>query len=171
VERPTTVYYSSLLSVGPRIRKDRGRLVAWTSWRISLMTLGTVHRRVTVDPGKQAVFIRDWYAWVFPRRRRIPFGSIAAVTYGYQDLAAWPGAWAHQASDWFSVGLRLQSRKPVRLFSFSGEGAFTNDGPFPDWCYWDHLVLDFSGTQESESRVFAELLSKMIGVPVEPPGL
>jgi hypothetical protein len=169
VERPMATYYSSSLSVCPRIRKDRGRLIASTSWRVSLMTLGAVHRRVIVDPQKEAVFIRDRYAWVVPRRRRIPFGSIAAVTYGYQDLAGWPGALGHKSSDWFSVGLWLHNRNAVRLFSFSGEGTFTNDGPFPDWCYWDQWVLDFSGTQESESRVFAEVLGKMIGVPIEPP--
>jgi len=58
----------------------------------------------------------------------------------------------------------------MRLLAiFIGEGTFGNEGPFPDWCYWDEFALDISGSQEDESRVFADVLSKIIGVQVVPP--
>jgi hypothetical protein len=66
------------------------------------------------------------------------------------------------------VGLRLQDDKFIHLFFFFGDGTFTNDGPLPDWLYWDDYLFDFTGTQEKESRGFVELLRKMIGVHVEP---
>ncbi len=43
-----------------------------------------------------------------------------------------------------------------------------NDGPWPDWLYWNDYLFDLSGTQERESKAFVELLSKMIGVSVVP---
>jgi hypothetical protein len=39
----------------------------------------------------------------------------------------------------------------------------------PDWLYREDYVFDFRGVQEKESRLFVELLSRRIAVPVEPP--
>ena len=92
-------------------------------------------------------------------------------TYDYSDLAASSLSTAHNSSDLYNVGLRLHGRKEVHLFYFYGDGEFSNDGPLPDWFYWSDYVFDVAGTQQRESRWFVELLSKMIGVSVEPPGL
>jgi hypothetical protein len=35
-----------------------------------------------------------------------------------------------------------------------------------DWCCWDEYRVDLSGTQESESRMFVDLLQKIFNVPV-----
>ena len=57
----------------------------------------------------------------------------------------------------------------MRLFWFYGDGPFTNYGPFPDWLYWQEYLFDLRGTQETESRLYAEMLSRLTGAPVEPP--
>ena len=80
-------------------------------------------------------------------------------------------SFAHDSFDWFTVGLRLKGDSEFRLFNFIGDGTFGNTGPFPDWLYWDEFAFDFSGSQDKESRVFVDLLSKMIGVKVVPPRL
>ena len=163
---------SRLLSVCPRIKKAGRRLVASTAWTLRLLTLGTLYRQVVVDPKKEVVLLQRRYLWLFVRRRRIPFHFIKAVTYGYQDLAVGePWTWAHDSYDLFRVGLRLHDLEDVHLFFFYGDGTFTNDGPLPDWLYWDDYLFDLCGTQEQESGAFVELLGKMIGVPVEPPAL
>jgi hypothetical protein len=160
---------SEVLSICPRITKASGRLVATTALRMLIPTLGSIYRQVTVDPKKEEVSVYGRYFWLLPRRRRIRFRAIAAVTYGYQDWAsdAWY-TWAHDSVDLFSVGLRLHGGDEVHLFYFYGDGTFTNDGPWPDWLYWDRYVFDMCGTQERESKAFVELLSKMIGVSVVP---
>jgi len=72
------------------------------------------------------------------------------------------------------MGLQARLPHPVRLgaggFWFYGDGPFTNYGPFPDWLYWQEYLFDLRGTQETESRTYAEALSRLIGAPVEPPG-
>jgi hypothetical protein len=158
-----------LFSVCPRVSKCKGKLVAATAWRLRILTLGWLYRKVVVDPKREELTLYRRYFWVFPRRRRVRFGRIEAVTYGYQDWAV--GAflsWAHDSVDLFSVGLRLHSGDELHLFCFYGDGTFSNHGPWPDWLYWDDYLFDMSGTQERESRAFVELLCKMIGVSVVP---
>jgi hypothetical protein len=158
-----------LFSICPRVRKAGGKLVATTAWRLRVLTLGWLFRKVTIDPKKEEVTIYRRYFWFFSRRRRLPFGKIEAVTYGYHDWSMDASfAWAHDSVDLFSVGLRLQGGDERHLFYFYGDGTFRNDGPLPDWLYWSDYVFDMTGTQEKESRAFVELLSKMIGVSVVP---
>jgi hypothetical protein len=127
---------------------------------------------VVVDPKEQVVIIRRRMCWFFKRVHRIHFGWIKAIGYGYsdvsgnQDLTLWG---TYKTADNFVVQLKLHGdRDPVHLFYFFGDGALNNAGPFPDWLYWDQYLLDFSGTQEHESRAFVELLSQMTGAPIEP---
>jgi hypothetical protein len=161
--------YSQLLSICPRVSKRGSRLVATTAWRLRLLTLGCLQRKVLVDPKKQEVMIQRRYFWAFQRRRRIRFRTVEAITYGYQDWALGASlSWAHDSVDLFSTGLRLHGGEELHLFYFYGDGTFCNDGPLPDWLYWEDYLLDLSGTQERESRAFVELLSKMIGVTVVP---
>jgi hypothetical protein len=159
-----------LFSICPRLSKRNGKLVAATAWRVRILMLGWLYREVIVDPKREALTIYHRYFWAFTGRRRLPFDAIEAVTYGYQDWAAGASwSWAHDSVDLYSVGLRLRDGDEVHLFYFYGDGTFRNDGPWPDWLYWDDYVFDTSGTQERESRAFVELLSKMMGVSVVPP--
>jgi hypothetical protein len=163
-------FVSRLFSICPHVNKQGNRLVASTAWLVRILTLGWLYRKVLVDPEKKEIRIYRRYFWVFPRRRRIRFAAVEAVTYGYEDWA--PDAsysWSHDSVDCFAVGLRLLDGEELHLFYFYGDGTFSNDGPWPDWLYWEEYAFDSSGTQEKESRAFVELLSKLMGVSVVPP--
>jgi hypothetical protein len=165
-------FESRLFSVCPRVARKKGKLVAWTALRLRLLFLGALYRKVIVDPKEEVVRIRRRYLWFFKRAVRIPFGSVRAVTYGYSGSGS-PRSWwwgAYDTKDLFRVGLRLGDFREVHLFWFYGDGPFTNYGPLPDWLYWQERLLDLRGTQETESRTYAEALSRLIGAPVEPPG-
>lgn len=159
-----------LLAVCPRIRKDAGRVVASTAWRVRVLLLETIYRRLEVDPTTKTLFIRTRYLWLIRLKRVITFAEVEAVTYGYEDMTIGSYiSFAHDSQDWFTVGLRLKDDSEMHLFNFIGDGTFSNHGPFPDWLYWDEIMFDISGSQEKESRVFVELLSRLIGVKVVPP--
>jgi hypothetical protein len=161
-----------LLSFCPRITKRDLSIIATTAWSVRLLSLGTVYRQVIVDARTKTVAIYSRYLWFLVRRRAVRFSSVSAVTYGYEDVS--PDAffsYAHDSYDRFTVGLRLADDSQVHLFSFVGEGTYTNNGPFPDWFYWDDFAFDISGNQETESRAFVEVLAKLIGVKVAPPSI
>lgn len=163
------VFETPLIAVCPRIRAEEDRLTATTSWLFSILTLGLSLRRVVVDRHLQTVIVQQRTAWLFFREQEIPFAQIAAVTYGYEDehpFALTPGT--HDGVDRYLAGLRVFGQDEVRLFSFVGEGTVTNNGPLPDWWYWEEYVVDFTGSQARESRLFVQLLSQMIGVTLEP---
>ena len=160
------------LSICPCIESQEDKLAASSHWFIRFVTLGLVFRRVEVDLAAQCVNLTLKRFWWFSKRRSFEFRHITAVTYGYEDV--YPGASylpSHGSLDLFVVGLRLANQEEIALLRFFGDGTFTNDGPLPDWWYWGEFEADFSGTQEKESRLFAQLLSRMIGVPVCPPSL
>src|SRR5262249_44454475 len=156
------------LSICPRLSRANGNLVAATSLQLRLLTLGLINRRVSIDPKRRMITLSRRLFWFFSRRQRIPFDAIAAISYGYQDWAANSWSWTHKSADLYKVGLRLHSGQEVQVFYFYGEGEFSNQGPLPDWLYWANYQFDVTGTQGQESRLYVELLSKMIGVPVEP---
>ena len=160
-----------LLSICPRVSKESGCVVATTAWRVRLASLGTLYRRVVVNPVSRSITITSRYAWLVNRQHEYRFSQIAGVTYGYGNLSMESYlSWGHDSIDSFSTGLRFKnSDKEVHLFTFIGEGTFSNDGPLPDWMYWQDFTFDLSGSQEQESKVFVNILSKMIGVKVVPP--
>ncbi|MGE0378212.1 MAG: hypothetical protein AB7I48_04300 [Planctomycetaceae bacterium] len=158
-----------LLAVCPRIRKDSGRIVATTAWRVRVLLLGMVYRQVVIDPTARAVTMFSRFLWFIRRTRSMNFSRVRAVTYGYEDLSSDQIlAYAWDSFDWFTVGLRLADDSELHLFSFIGEGTFGNDGPFPDWMYWEDFRFDISGSQERESRAFVDVLSLLLDVPVIP---
>lgn len=161
-----------LLSICPRVRKESGRLVATTAWRLRLLTVGMVYRRIVVDPDSKTITIFRSLLWFLRRTRKIPFSHIDAVTYGYVDFS--PAsflAYAHDSFDWFTVGLRETDNSEMKLFDFIGDGTFGNDGPLPDWLYWHRFAFDVSGSQENESLLFAEALAAIMEVKIVSPRL
>lgn len=165
------LWSSRWLSLGPRIRKVRGKLIATTSWRGWLLTLGLCNRRVVVDPDQEKTIIRDRYFWFFPSCKTIRFGQVRAIAYGYGDANQWGGLnYARDTLDVYRVGLLLHGDYDnfQHLFSFIGEGSFVNEGPWPDRFYWEEYLIDVEGSQAAESKLFVELLMKMLKVRLEP---
>ena len=161
-----------LFAICPRIKKEAGpRIVATSAWRVRILSLGAIQRQVVIEPASQMITVRSRYLWLIRKQRTIRFSDVQAVTYGYEDLMSHQSffSYSHDSFDWFSVGLRLADDSEIGLFNFIGEGTFSNNGPLPDWLYWGESKFDISGSQDKESKVFAELLSTLINVPIAHP--
>ena len=158
----------SFLSVGPRIAKQDGKLVATTSWPVLLLTLFLLRRTVVVDPKQRMIRIRRRSCWLFLRQQSIPFKRVRSVTYSYEDMNPFTEfGLAGDTFDAYSVKLRLHSGKEVDLFQFPGEGEFSNRlRVLPDWFYWDEYLTDLTGTQATASKRYVELLQKLLQVPL-----
>ena len=159
-----------LLSVCPRLQIRDGDLVVSTPRRVQLLTLGCFRREVILDGAHREIRITRRLFWLGRKTRRLRFDWVEGVAYGYKDLTPFPALqMTHDGCELFTIALRLYGADDeVHLFHYFGGGTFTNNGPFPDWLYWDEYMFDVTGTQDSESRALVDLLSRVIGAPVVP---
>lgn len=148
----------SLLSFGPRVRIEDGRLVASTGWSFLIPTLGLWRKRLVVDAHARQLDFTVSFLWLFWLRYRIPFNDVKEVIYRYENWAWFGSITAQDAYDCFIVGVMTNNRDEYLFFRWMGEGEFANNSIWPDWMYWDQYVFDFKGTQDKESQRFFELL-------------
>jgi len=159
-----------IFAICPRITCDGDRLVARTALRVRLLLFGAWYREVTVDAQAEQVTVYRRLLWGLQSSRTVSFREIAAVTYGYSDESAgslFDADRGHNSLDLFSVGLQLNSGEEVHLFYFYGDGVWTYYGDDP----WGPLppLFEIEGSQEGESRTYADTLSKIFDVTVVPP--
>ncbi len=167
-----TFVFGRLFWIRPSVRRKGAVLVATSNWRTHVFTLGAYSRTVLVDTAQRAVRARTRRFWLFVRWRRFPFDAVRAVLYGYVDLSpdsVFSSISAFQRDDVFTVALRLADGSEHALFRFYGPGEFVNESFLPDWMYWtDQLEAWYShGPQETESLAYADLVSRLIGVPLD----
>jgi hypothetical protein len=164
-----SLIFSRLVNVLPKVSKSGDLLVATSDWKSQIWCLGFGGRKVIVDPTQKIVRLLIRRFWFFRTSRRIEFDWIQEVLYGYYSTGT--GWGAYQESDLFNVGLQLKNGESLTLFRFFGEGDFVNNSIWPDWMYWeDRLVANYTrGDQERQSLLYADLVARMIGVPVGNP--
>jgi hypothetical protein len=164
-----SLIFSRLVNVRPVVRKQGNLLLASSDWKSQLWSLGFAGRKLVVDPQQKVARLILRRFWFWRTSRRIEFDWVQEVLYGYAEVS--PGWGAYQENDLFTVALKLKNGDQVNLFRFFGEGDFVNNTVFPDWMYWEEfLVSNYTrGDQERESLLFADLVSRMIGVPVSNP--
>ena len=115
------------------------------------------------------ITVRRRLAWFYVHTQVIEFRQIAAVTYGYDDLnpASFLGG-AYDSIDRFVVGLKLVgAERTAPVLIHRRRGVYQSDG-VTGLVVWDEIIFDMAGPQERESRVFAVLLSKLLGVSIAP---
>lgn len=157
----------SLVEICPSVSEDEDSLVAATSPLVQIATLGVFSRRITIRRHEQAVKITRRLFWFFSRTRQIPFSQITGVTYGYSDMSTSSMSESDgRRWDWFSVGILLRDRDQVHGFFFIGDGGSHRSGLLEYMPRWIQKLCSTMDRQESQSRHFAESLSKRIGVPI-----
>ncbi len=162
------VVFGRLMSMRPRLSVRAGRLVASTSFKAALFSLGLRLRKVSVDPRLQMIRIEARLLWFISSVRRNPFDAVARVVYEWMDVSPfqnWPIA-VYQELDLYTVGVGLHNGEVITLCRFFGLGDWVNEHFMPDWVYWDdQLAAELGrGSQEEESRAYAVAIARAIGV-------
>ena len=151
----------------PVVKCEGSLLIIESSWRTSMLTLGGRSRRVSVDRKNEIIRIQDRRFWVFTNRQVIPFDRIQEIIYNYSDVLE--SNWvSHDSEDLFRVGLWLEDDKDVILFRFFGQGEFVNNSLFPDWMMIEESLPGqiVTHNMDSDSLSVADVLSKIVGVPI-----
>ncbi len=131
---------------------------------VRAITLWSHCRTVCVDPRHKVVTIERRILWLLSRDRTIPFKRIGRIDYAFDSLTTeWGLAWDPlDQLESFKISLCLVNpEEHVKLFSFLGEGSVATGvgGVLID----GDDVVDMSGDQESSSREYVTLLTKMTG--------
>lgn len=155
----------SILSTGPRVTREGDRLVARSSRLRTVLTVGAFHRTMIACPARRSIDVTTRWLWAFGKTRCVSFDAVREVAYRYENLMPLSSFIAADAIDCYRVALVLHDGDEVPLFSWVGQGMFENNSYWPDWMYWQDLLVDFTGTQTSESLGFYEMLTRMIRPP------
>ncbi|MCB2153871.1 hypothetical protein KQI84_03225 [bacterium] len=150
------------LSTGPKVTVENNVLVARTSTIFSIISLGLCLKSLRADPQRRVVTFRRVFFWVFAKTREIPFDQVKEVHYRYENMHPFASFTAADSIDCYTVILEFHNRDEVTLFRWMGEGEFSNESLWPDWMYWEEILLDVEGTQKKESLAFFEALRGMI---------
>lgn len=156
-----------LMNFAPVVSKQGDTLVIASGWRSHLFSLGAASRRITVEPQRKVLHINGRRFWFARWSRRIEFEWIQDIAYGYWSTGqGWYGEGAED--EMYTVGLNLKNGEEVILCRFFGSGDYYNNTIMPDWCYWgDQYSADLAhGTQNESSHALLDVLSRLLGVPV-----
>ena len=154
-------------SLGPRISKKDGKLVARTSLTQRLLTLGLDSKIMTLDPGARTIDLRRRIFWFFTTTRPLRFDEIKRIAYSHSDANLFTALGGSGNSiDRFTVRLELRKGGSLHLFDWTGDGAFQVGAGRPEWMHWRDLRFDAVGSQAKHSKLFVTLLSQLTGAPL-----
>jgi hypothetical protein len=158
-------------SLSPRVRVSEDGLAATSSRKLRCLTLGLWRRQVVVSRRTREIAIHSTIAWFRHRRETIPFDRVVEVTYGWRPAMPILALFTYDGFDLFWVGVRLRGGRELTLFTFIGDAPFCAEASgLPDWWFYEEMLLDQQGTQEKDSREFANAVAGLLGVKVGPPG-
>lgn len=160
---------SSMLTLGPRVWRQGGRIYIRTNLALQVLALGSYARTVVVDPEMRRVEVAVRHVWAWSRHRLIPFARIDHIDYRYGGLPTDFGLF-HGAMDRverFLIELVLDDDERVPVASFRGEGSeMTGLGGV---VFSGDSLIDHAGNQDDSSRALVEVLVEAIGVPLGKP--
>jgi len=128
--------------------------------------------RAEIDTNWRRITLSRRRAYFFKKAYTINFSDILYLKYSYNSLATdWgfstDGFGTNDQLESFTIYIVTKDEEEHFLCSFRGEGSVETG-----WCgvlFGNDELLDFSGTQEAESRQLVGHLAKIIGVTVGKP--
>ena len=166
------IIQSKFYTLRPSICETRNSIIIKTGFLTKLFTLFLYMQKVEIIPSMRKVQISKTIFWSFIFRKQIDFDDIWYIEYAFKS---WGTDWGYSVSGYrnldemekFSILLVTKNEKKHFVCSFRGEGSVATG--------WGGILLggddivDYKGTQESESRQFAEYISKIFGVSLGKP--
>ncbi len=166
------IIQSKLFTLRPSIRETKKSIVIKTGFLTKLFTFFLYMQKVEIIPSLRKVQISKTFFWSFIFRKQLDFDDVWYIDYSYNSMTTQFG-WtssrfgAQDEVESYSISIVTKDEKFYSICSFRGEGACCTG--------WDGVLLggdealDYKGTQESESRQFADYISKIFGVPFGKP--
>lgn len=160
-------YSISILTLRPTIIKRHNTLVVKNGFLTRFLTLFLFLRKVEIFFDDQIIMCSVTWFFFFNKTEVIGFTELSHIDYSYNSIGtSWglaaSGFGRHDQAESFTISLVTKEKIRYVICSFRGEGVVSTG--------WVGIILgddiiDFSGTQESDSRQFVGYLSKRLGIP------
>jgi len=168
-----TVFKSNLLSLKPHVYNKDGVLVIETCFIFRLLSLFTYYRRVEMSAQNRTISILRKVFPCFPSTIELNFDDIYYLDYSFDSIVSdfstnqWSFGEHTDQAERFSVNVITHDNQKHLIGSFMGDGSICTG--MRGIMISDDSIIDFSGTQEEESRKFVKILSKILQVPIGQP--
>jgi hypothetical protein len=161
-------YSSSILTLRPTLIKRRNQLVIKNGFIARLFTIFLFLRKVEICYDDKIIIYSVTLFFLFNKTKLIDFTELSHIDYTYNSIGtSWgfkaPGFGRHDQVESFTISIVTKEKEKYVVCSFRGEGAVSTG-----WMgiIFGDDIIDFSGTQESDSRQFVSYLSKRLGIPI-----
>lgn len=165
---------SNFLTLRPSIRETDDALVIKTGFLTALITLFLKRTRIEISLSKRTVSFTQRVAYFFSSCQEMSFADVGHIDYDYDSMGT---SWGWTSSifgrqdqvESYSISLVTVTGSKHFVCAFRGEGSVSTG--WTGVLLGDDSLLDFEGSQQSESRklaeYIAELLETRIGKPIE----
>jgi len=161
-----------ILTLRPSIYESRESLIIKTSFITGLLTLFLNCRKVEIVPSRRMLQFSNRRAYFFTSHKIVDFEKVWYVEYSFGSMGTgwgWTssGFGRHDQLESFSISIVTKEERTYPVCTFRGEGSRCTG--------WTGVLLggdalvDFSGTQDQESRKLAKYLAGLLGVTIGKP--
>lgn len=165
---------SSFLTLRPKVREEPPLLVITTGFLTSLLTLGLKRRRVEIDTLRKEIRIQSRYLWLIPEEATLSFTHLSHLEYRYDAVPtsfglSLEGFGRKDEVDIFTIAVVDRDGREFKLCSYRGEGSVHTG--WTGVLLSDDSMMDFTGTQEGESRQLVNMIKAILQIPIGKPVL
>ncbi len=163
-------FQSSWGAISPKVWNEGRTLYARTALLWMLLTLFAWRKEVRVNAVSKTILIQWRILWLFKKERAIHFKDISHLDYSFGSMSTawdWFGN-SHDQIESYRVGLVLNNRDEIHLFSFMGEGAI-NTGLIGVLA--GDSLYDIQGDQGDRSLGYIDALRAATNKELSPPSI
>jgi hypothetical protein len=160
------------LTLKPTVSEKWNSVTIKTGFLTRLFTLFLYVQTVEILPSEKIIKFNYRRAYLFKSQKIVSFKNVSYIDYTFGSLITdfgltSSGIGRHDQVESFRISIVTKNKERFPICAYRGEGSKCT-GLFGVLLGGDDLI-DFSGTQEGESRKLAEYIAKLIDVKIGKP--
>jgi hypothetical protein len=157
------------LTLRPRVAVASDSIVVETSGLLRFLSGFSYCYRVEIQLDRKRVLVHERSFYVLERRSEVAFADLWYLDYSFASVGTDWGlslGWLGRTDQAESFTISLVTRDEVvhPVGAFRGEGSVASG--WAGVLLGGDSIVDVSGTQQDESRAFAETLARRLGIPI-----
>lgn len=163
---------STLLTLRPRVKEEPPLLIISSGVLTSIFTLGLSLKQIEIDTRIKEIRIHHRMMWLIKRTLTLRFDALSHLEYTYKSIGtswgwSFSGFGRQDEVEVFTLAVVDQDGREYPLCSYRGEGSVHTG--WSGVLLGDDSTMDFTGTQEGESRQLLRMVKEITQLPIGKP--